>query len=206
MHYLTNRNVRRTAALTAGAVFAALLTAGCAHDDSATPPTVVTTPPTTTVVAPPGTVTTTTASPDTKINTNAGPGGSTGTDAALADRVNMAIVHNKQMTGSRVEPVAIAGVVRLTGQVQNQQQKALAEKTASQTPGVSSVKNKLIIISTGGAKPKPIVITKTKTMVIHDQNAAPAAPADSNTGDTAMPPPPAAAPDTNAAPAAPGNP
>ncbi len=192
----------RNTILAAGAVFAALLASGCAHNDTATPPTVVTAPPTTTVVTPvPGAMSTTTtpgmASPDTKVNVNAGPGGSTGTDSALADAVNTAIVHNKQMTGSRVEPVATGGVVTLTGQVQNQQQKALAEKTATQTPGVLSVKNKLLIVSTGGAKPKPVVITKTKTVVIHDQAAPSSAPADANTGDTAMPLP---APDANAAP------
>lgn len=191
--------IRRSAALAAGAVFAALLASGCAHDDTSTPPTVVTTPPST------STVTTTTpgmASPDTKVNVNAGPGGSTGTDSALSDAVNTAIVHNKQMTGSRVEPVATGGVVTLTGQVQNQQQKALAEKSAAQTPGVMSVKNKLIIVSTGGAKPKPVIITKTKTIVIHDQNAAPASPADTNPGDTPLPPTPVA-PDPNAAPSTP---
>ena len=198
---------RRAVIVAASAVFAGLLAAGCSHDDTTPPPTVVTTPPTTTVVTPaPGTVTTTT-SPDTKINTNAGPGGSTGTDAALSDAVNTAIVHNKQMTGSRVEPVATAGVVTLTGQVQNQQQKALAEKTATQVPGVASVKNKLIIVTTGGAKPKPIVITKTKTVIVHD-NAASAPPADTGAagaGDAAPPAQPAA-PDSSAAPAAPGNP
>ena len=199
--------MRNPTIFAAGAVFAALLASGCAHDDTATPPTVVTAPPTTTVVTPaPGAVTTTTtpgmASPDTKVNVNAGPGGSTGTDAALSDAVNTAIVHNKQMTGSRIEPVATGGVVTLTGQVQNQQQKALAEKTATQTPGVMSVKNKLLIVSTGGAKPKPVVITKTKTVVIHDRSNPPPAPADTNTGDSALPPPPAA-PDANAAPSTP---
>ena len=184
----------RFASVTVGALFVGILMAGC-HDEAppATPP-VVTTIPTTTVAPPAGTVGTTSVAtmPDTKINTNAGPGASTGTDTALADAVNTAIVHNKQMTGSRVEPVATAGVVTLTGQVQNQQQKALAEKTASQVPGVGSVKNKLIIVSTGGAKPKPEVITKIKIVTVHDK-AAPA-PSDIGTTNTTQPPAPPAAP------------
>jgi len=171
----------RTAAAGISALIAAALLAGC-HDDTPPPSsTVVNTPPaSTTTVAPGGAATTAPmTTPDTKINVNAGPGGSTGTDAALADQVNTAIVHNKQMTGSRVEAVASGGTVTLTGQVQNQQQKALAEKTASQVPGVSSdIKNKLIIVSTGGAKPKPKVVTKTKTIVIHGQ----AAPTDTSSG------------------------
>ena len=173
----------RIAAVTVGAMLAAFVTSGC-HDDSTPAPTVVTTPAApTTVVTTPGAATggsttttmngTTATTPDTKINTNAGPGASTGTDTALSDAVNMAIVHNKQMTGSRVEPVATAGVVTLNRQVQNQQQKALAEKTATQVPGVAGIKNKLIIVTTGGAKPKPTIVTKTKTVIVHDK-AAPA--------------------------------
>lgn len=164
--------------LAAGAIVTAFLLAGC-HDDTPPPPTVVTAPaPSTTTVVPlgspsaPGAVTTA-SGPDTKINTNAGPGGSTGTDVALADQINTAIVHNKQMTGSRVEVVATGGVVTLNGTVQNQQQKGLAQKTAQNVPGVGSIKNKLLIVTTGGAKPKPMVVTKTKTVVIHDQAPAP---------------------------------
>ena len=185
----------RTAAVTAGALLAAFLTAGC-HDDTPPPATVVSTPSaSTTTVTPEGaTATTPQTVPDTKINTNAGPGGSTGTDAALADQVNTAIVHNKQMTGSRVEVIATAGIVTLNGQVQNQQQKALAQTTAQQVPGVSSIKNKLIIVTTGGAKPKPTVVMKTKTVVIHDQ--APAASANTGTSDTSQAPP--AGPDQSA--------
>lgn len=176
--------------LAAGAIVTAFLLAGC-HDDTPPPPTVVTPPASsTTTVVPSGSVTapgavTTAPVPDTKINTNAGPGGSTGTDAALSDQINTAIVHNKQMTGSRVEVVATAGVVTLNGTVQNQQQKGLAQKTAQNVPGVGSIKNKLLIVTTGGAKPKPMVVTKTKTVVVHDQAPAPsadstgAAPADS---------------------------
>ncbi len=168
------------ASLAAGAIVTAFLLAGC-HDDTPPPRTVVTAPaPSTTTVVPSGSTSapgavTTPPGPDTKINTNAGPGGSTGTDAGLADQINTAIVHNKQMTGSRVEVVATAGVVTLNGTVQNQQQKALAQTTAQNVPGVGSIKNKLMIVTTGGAKPKPIVVTKTKTVVIHDQAPAPSA-------------------------------
>ncbi len=183
--YLPTRLSVRFAGIAAGAVVAAFLTAGC-HDDTPPAPAVVTPPASsTTTVVPSGSVSapgavTTAPVPDTKINTNAGPGGSTGTDAALADQINTAIVHNKQMTGSRVEVVATAGVVTLNGTVQNQQQKGLAQTTAQNVPGVGSIKNKLMIVTTGGAKPKPMVVTKTKTVVIHDQASAPAA--DSTTG------------------------
>ncbi len=199
----------RIAAVTAGALFAALLTAGC-HDNNPPANTVVTTPPPAPAgVSPGGTATTTAGSaatattPDTKINTNAGAGTSNGTDTATADKINTAIVHNKQMTGSRVEPVVTAGVATLNGQVQNQQQKALAETTARQVAGVSSVKNKLIIVTTGGAKPKPMVVTKTKTVYVHDK----AAPAQSSGGTSAtQAPPPPAAPEAPAAPAPPAAP
>ncbi len=196
----------RTVAVTAGALLAALLMAGC-HDDNPPANTVVTTPPPAPVVAAPSGTTTTmggpAATPDTKINTNAGAGTSNGTDTATADQINTAIVHNKQMTGSRVEPVVTAGVATLNGQVQNQQQKALAESTARQVAGVSSIKNKLIIVTTGGAKPKPMVVTKTKTVYVHDQ----AMPAASGTSGTQVPPPPDApnAPAAPAPPAAPDN-
>lgn len=203
-----NLRPHRVAAGTAGALLAALLTAGC-HNDNPPANTVVTTPAPAPAVAPSATTTTTpggtaATTPDTKINTNAGAGTSNGTDTATADQINTAIVHNKQMTGSRVEPVVTGGVATLNGQVQNQQQKALAETTARQVPGVSSIKNKLIIVTTGGAKPKPTVITKTKTVYVHDK----AAPADSGasggTSDTQAPAPPAA-PDAPAAPATPDN-
>ncbi len=190
----------RFAGIAAGA--AAFLSAGC-HDDTPPAPTVVTAPaPSTTTVVPAGSATTAAAGPDTKINTNAGPGGSTGTDAALADQINTAIVHNKQMTGSRVEVVATGGVVTLNGSVQNQQQKGLAQTTAQAAPGVGSIKNKLIIVTTGGAKPKPVVVTKTKTVVIHDQAPVPptsAVPADT----TPAPPPDPSAADQSSTPPAP---
>ena len=188
----------RIVALTVSAMLAAFLAAGC-HDNTPPPATVVNTPPaSTTTVMPGGPASTTPLTvPDTKVNTNAGPGGSTGTDSALADQVNTAIVHNKQMTGGRVEVVATAGVVTLNGQVQNQQQKALAQSTAQQVPGVSSIKNNLIIVTTGGPKPKPMVVTKTKTVIIHDQ--APSAPSDTGASDNAQTPP---APPDQTAPAA----
>ena len=72
------------------------------------------------------------------------------------------------MTGARVEAVVTGGVATLTGSVQNQTQKALAAKAATDTPGVTSVKNKLQINPTGGAKSaaasKPPV---TKVIVVH---------------------------------------
>jgi hypothetical protein len=203
------RGIGRLAVATSGALLAALLMAGC-HDDNppASPPTVVTPPASSTTVTAPGATKTTTTmpggvTPDTKMNTNAGPGTSNGTDTGTADKVNTAIVHNKQMTGSRVDAVVTGGVATLNGQVQNQQQKALAESTARQVSGVASVKNKLIIVTTGGAKPKPTIITKT--IVVHDK-AAPASPSPSDSSTTAPPPPPDAsgAPATAPAPAATG--
>jgi hypothetical protein len=177
----------RFSAVILGAAALAFLAAGC-HDNTPPPPTVVTSPSATTTVVPSGSTTApsgTATVPDTKVNTNAGPGGSMGTDSALADQVNTAIVHNKQMTGARVEVVATDNVVTLNGSVQNQQQKALAQSTAQQVPGVGSIKNKLIIVTTGGAKPKPMVVTKTKTVVVHDQ--APAASADTAAPDASAP-------------------
>ena len=202
----------RFAAIAAGAVVAAFLTAGC-HDDTPPAPVVVTPPASsTTTAASPGSASapggvTTAPVPDTKINTNAGPGGSTGTDTALADQINTAIVHNKQMTGSRVEVVATAGVVTLNGTVQNQQQKGLAQTTAQNVPGVGSIKNKLMIVTTGGAKPKPMVVTKTKTVVIHDQAPAPSAgssgTAPTDSGGTQTPPDTGTTDQTNTPPAPP---
>lgn len=177
-------------------LLAALAVTGCSQNTPETPPTstvVTNSPPpaastTTTTVVPGGTATTTTNpnSPDTKINTNAGPGTSNGTDTATADAVNAAIVHNKQMTGSRVEAVVTGGVARLNGTVQNQQQKALAGTTASKTPGVTSVINKLTIISTGGAqpvaaKPKTIVKVFNHTTVVHVPTPAGSAGGSSDT-------------------------
>ena len=185
---MQTRFISRLAAAALGAACLALLTAGC-HDDTPPPTTVVTPAPAATTTVTPGTTTSpstgTATVPDTKINTNAGPGGSTGTDGVLADQVNTAIVHNKQMTGSRVEALATNGVVTLNGQVQNQQQKALAQSTAQQVPGVGSIKNKLIIVTTGGAKPKPVVVTKT--VIVHDQAPAAAPAGTSAPPDTSAP-------------------
>ncbi|MDQ2800244.1 MAG: BON domain-containing protein [Armatimonadota bacterium] len=219
--------VRKTLLAAVGLMLASAALTGCNDNKEATPPAVVTNPappapaPPTTVVVPGSTTTTAPAaggvvvagSPTTKINTNAGPGTSTGTDQATADAANAAIVRNKQMTGSRVEAVVTGGVCRLTGFVQNQQQKGLAETTARRVPGVSSVVNKLTIIATGGAKPptKTIVVTRTKTKIIHVHDKPKpmptqgGSPNDSGTGDNSMPQPPAApnAPDAPATPTTP---
>lgn len=131
-------------------------------------------------------------------DTNAGAGGATGTQTALADEITKIITRNTQMTGSRVNVVVDdAGVATLTGFTQNQQQKALAEKAAKNTTGVSLVSNKLDIRPTGGtgkAKPAPAA-PQTQIIVV------PGAPA------PAAPGPPATAPTVSGAPAAaPGGP
>ena len=203
---------------------AAVGLAGCSHDDSSAnqPPTVVTN--TVPVAVPSGTTTVTTtpngssavattASGTTAVsmppqtnNTNAGPGGATGADSATGDAVLKTIHTNVQLTGSRILATADAsGVVRLTGTAQNQQQKALAERLARNTAGVTSVVNKIEIVATGGVKSPPVtkVVEKTKIVVVHDKapaadgsttpppapdNAAPAAPADGSSPTTAPPP------------------
>jgi hypothetical protein len=166
----SSRKSTSAALLAAGTLLTTIALAGCGNSDSQTPPTtVVSTPPPSTVVTTPspGTVVSTNPpGPNTKLNVNAGPGTSLGTDPPTADAVNKAIVTNKEMTGARVEAVVTDGVATLTGTVQNQQQKALAEKAATDTTGVTSVKNKLQITPTGGAKSasKPSV---TKVIVVH---------------------------------------
>lgn len=184
------------ALLAAGTLLGAFGLAGCSNNPPQTPPTVVNTSPppaaTTTTATPGGTTTTTTANgaPATKINVNAGPGSSQGTDQAAGEAVNKAIVTNKQMTGARVEAVVTAGVATLTGSVQDRQQKALAEKAARDTPGVTSVKNKLQVNPTGGAKSAAKPPT-TKVIVVHKTvTAAPQPPS---------PPQPPAVPGGNAA-------
>lgn len=195
---------KRALLITAGSALAALIAAGCSHQDDASTP--VATPPaqvnTTTNITPPaaapGTSTTTvvpgptrtvtTGTPSTN-NTNAGAGGATGTQTALADAVNKAIHNNAQMTGSRVTAVVSAsGAARLTGTAQNTQQKGLAESTARQTSGVSSVINKIEIVPTGGAKSaaSPAGPSKTKIIVVHDKapstdSASQSAPSDTST-------------------------
>jgi len=177
---------RSVGACLASAALAVIL-AGCSHDNpppaappAATPTTVVTNP------APPtspGAPVASSTAPQTN-NTNAGPGGATGND--LGDKVTEAIHINTQMTGSRVTAVADpGGVIRLTGTAQNQQQKALAEREARNTPGVTSVVNKIEIVPTGGSKvaSKPKVIEKT-TKVYVIQKAAPASSPPSDADDT----------------------
>ncbi|BDI32667.1 hypothetical protein CCAX7_47180 [Capsulimonas corticalis] len=191
--------------------------AGCSHDDASQnqPPTVVTnttTAPavpagTTTTVTTPGGTTTVAGVPQTN-NTNAGPGGATGEDSAAGDAVLKSIHTNVQMTGSRVlATVDSAGTARLTGTAQNQQQKALAERLATNTSGVTSVVNKIEIVATGGVKSPPPptkVVEKTKIVVVHDKapaadtsanppappadSTAPAAPSDSSSPTTAPAP------------------
>lgn len=183
----------RAALLAAGAALALLAASGCSNDQPQTPAVVTPAPaPVVTTATTPGPAVTTVTPggpPATKVNVNAGPGGSTGVDSATANAVNKAIVTNKQMTGSRIEVVVDAsGVATLTGTVQDQQQKALAATTASNTPGVSGVKNKIEIVATGGAKSasKPPV---TKVIVIHQ---TPPAPKSSSPAPPSAPAPPAA--------------
>jgi len=191
---------KRALLITAGGAMATLLAAGCSHQDETPPAQVNTTTNVTPPAAAPGapgntvvvpgatnTVTRTSVTPSTN-NTNAGSGGATGSQTAVADAVNKAIHNNAQMTGSRVTAVVNAsGEARLTGTAQNAQQKGLAESTTRQTSGVSSVINKIEIVPTGGAK--SAATTKTKIVVVHDKSstgtdASANQPAPSNAGDT----------------------
>ena len=175
-----------------GIAFSAAGLVGCAEDEPDTT-TVVSTPapapaPTTTVTTggsgSPQQGTTPQGTPPFNENTNAGAGGATGTQTALADEISKKIIRNPQMTGSRVAVVVdSANVATLTGFTQNQQQKALAEKSARDTSGISSVENKLEIRPTGGAKrPKPAAApapaTKTQVIVVPvpQREKAPPAP------------------------------
>ena len=149
---------------------AAAISVGCASkpDSDSAPSTVVTStttpaPPTTTVATPNGTVTTVPGAAVTN-NTNAGPGSAVGADQNVGDEVDKAIHTNVQMTGSRITAVVTGGVARLTGTAQNAQQKALAEKAARDTAGVTSVINKVDILATGGVKSSQRTIVK-KTVV-----------------------------------------
>lgn len=179
--------------------FFALALAGCGNNDTGTAGEA----PTTVVVAPAPSATTPTATPTPPgSDTNAGPGGATGTNAALAEEINTKIVRNTQMTGSRVTAIVDdAGVATLNGFVQNQQQKALAAKAAQNTSGVASVKNKLEIRPTGGTgkTPKPTPAPPTTNIIVvpggnNSPTAAPPAPAP-GTATT-----PAATPDPDATP------
>jgi hypothetical protein len=191
---------KETVSVFIGLVVGGAIITGCTNSTDntapATPPAVVSTPaPTATVVPAPAVSATggvmTTAQTN---NPNAGPGWATGAASDIGDAVVKAIHTNVQMTGSRIIATADAsGVVRLTGTAQNQQQKALAERQARQTAGVTSVINKIEIVATGGIKSAstPKVIEKTKIVVIHDKattpNPAPASVnSDSTTGSTGM--------------------
>lgn len=158
-----------------GAALAAFGVAGCGDNDADEPSTTV-------VTTAPGSATVGTTevgrTPQTN-NTNAGPGGATGAYDTIADAVNDKIRTNTQMTGSRITAVAdAAGVVTLTGTAQNPQQKALAERAARNTAGVTSVKNKVEIRPTGGAgkTPPPPPVTKTKVIVVPAPQKGTAAP------------------------------
>ncbi len=169
----------RSSSVGVAALLALGLAAGCSNGSgtpsSGTPPvqnTVVT------PAAPTATTTTTTSTvptanaPSTN-NVNAGPGGATGSNAAVADAVNKAIHANTQMTGSRVTAVVDAqGAATLTGTAQNAQQKALAASAATNTTGVTHVVNKVEISPTGGAGQTKTI---TKTVVVHDPAVSPAA-------------------------------
>ena len=135
----------------AGLVGMALVGAGCSQPASESPAPLTRT----TVVVPARTASSTelpSAGDVTVTDTNAGPGGAAGTSDVVAGRIDAAIIHDTQMTGSRVAAVVDAdGVATLNGTVQNAQQKALAEQAAKGTPGVVSLKDKLEIRPTGGA-------------------------------------------------------
>jgi len=189
---------KRAAALAA----MGLALAGCSHNSENNPPastTVVSSqpapapPPGATVTTPSTTTPAPTANAPGTNNVNAGPGGATGVGAATADAVNKAIHSNVQLTGSRITAVVdAAGVATLTGTAQNQQQKALAVRAATNTSGVTSVKDKIEIVPTGGAKSKTASTTKVihQTKVIVEQAPAPpgaasGAPSQGNAGQGA---------------------
>lgn len=146
---------------------------------------------TTTVVVPSSTAPPASTTARTGSDTNAGPGGPSGTQSAIADEINKAIVRNTQMTGSRITAVVDdSGVATLTGTAQNEQQKALAEKAATGTTGVQSVKNKVVIAPTGGVGKTPKTPAtpptggsagNTTTIIVQ--------PGESTSGTTNPPPP-----------------
>jgi len=152
-----------TALLGAAISLTALVGAGCSQDtppaqtvvNNEAPPVVAAAPATTIVVATPPVVAVPTNGVTTN-DTNAGPGGPTGTQTAIADEISRAIIRNTQMTGSRVNVVVDdAGIATLTGFVQNPQQKALAEKAAREPIGVNGLHDKLEIRPTGGVGKTP---------------------------------------------------
>ena len=213
LFYKTKTNRATTALFTCG-IAAALMT-GCGDKAPDTSTTVINqAAPTAAAPAP-------AASGKVVTNdTNAGPGGATGTQTALADTISRTITRNTQMTGSRVNVVVdSAGVATLTGFTQNQQQKALAEKAAKEAVGITSVSNKLEIRPTGGTGKATPAPAAPQTQIIVVPGAAPAAtpPAtapsvagapDLPPGSSAGPAPggPATAPASPAAPPPPTNP
>lgn len=166
---------RGIAVLLAGATVALMAMAGCSNKSNENPPantTVVTNPPPSPSPAP--TTTVVNANTPATNNVNAGQGGPAGANAAVADAVNKAIHTNVQLTGSRITAVVdSAGIATLAGTAQNQQQKALAVKAATDTSGVTSVKDKIVIAPTISTKPKVAtkVIHETKVIVV--PNGAP---------------------------------
>jgi hypothetical protein len=192
-----SKTFRRHGLLLSAAILAGLWGAGCGdRDDVAEAPTssttiVSSTPDSQTRVT---TVTTEQASqrgsgniedgvPVDNENTNAGPGGATGTETEIADEINKKIIRNPQMTGSRVNVVVdAAGMATISGFTQNQQQKALALKAAKETAGVLDVKDKLEIRPTGGTgkTPKPAPQQPQTTIVVVPQ-------AGSSTGQNQQP-------------------
>jgi hypothetical protein len=174
-------NIRATAAILTCGIIGVGLISGCGDKEPETSTTTIineATPPTSATT---GTVPGPGRSGAVVTNdTNAGAGGASGTQTALADEISKAITRNTQMTGSRVNVVVDdAGVATLTGFTQNQQQKALAEKAARNQPGISQVTNKLEIRPTGGtgkARPTPPP-SGPQTQIIVVPGATPATPA-----------------------------
>jgi hypothetical protein len=217
---LKPENTRATAAFFTCGIVAAGLIAGCGDKTPETSTTVIN------QTAPePAVSTATVPGPGTSgavvtNDTNAGAGGASGTQTAIADEISRAITRNTQMTGSRVNVVVDdAGVATLTGFTQNQQQKALAEKAARNQAGISQVTNKLEIRPTGGtgkAQPTPPP-SGPQTQIIVVPGATPAtpppAPGPGMAGERDLPPndapmrgPGPATGDGTAAPAAPAAP
>lgn len=169
------RNIVFSRDLTAAIALALLVgadLAGCSQNNPQPPAststtTVNTAPPPQSAPSP--AATSTANAPGTN-NVNAGPGGAVGTNSAVADAVNKAIHTNVQLTGSRITAVVdSSGVATLTGTAQDQQQKALAVRAATNTAGVTSVKDKIEIAPTGGAKAHQVatkVIHETKVIVV----------------------------------------
>lgn len=69
---------------------------------------------------------------------------------ALAKRVRQALAHTKGLTSSGITVIAKSGAVTLTGTVPDQAQIGLAEATAKNVSGVTSLKNNLTLDIVGG--------------------------------------------------------